>query len=36
VPTVMPTAQPTAIPSPADMLYLWMSCLKGVDIEIQK
>ena len=36
VPKVTPTAQPNAIPSPADMLYLWMSCLKGVDIEIQK
>ena len=36
VPTVTPTAQPTSAPGPADMLYLWMSCLKGVDIDSQK
>jgi hypothetical protein len=32
--TVQPTA--TATPWPADKLYLWMSCLKGVDMDGQK
>lgn len=32
--TPVPTA--TATPRPADRLYMWMSCLKGVDVGMQK
>ena len=35
-PTATPLPKPTVPPRPADKLYLWMSCLKGVDSEMLK